>query len=159
MQGDSCNFLLDSTMLSVTSFNISTQNFKNMVRIVDYKERESEEGKVFFVLEIQGGIELVKSQNTNNFYATARKASVTSTFNEVTCKALIGTELPGRIEKQECEPYEYVIEDTGEVIELSHRYAYVPEELSTNEGISSSTIDDFVNRKTPIVDFAEVEMA
>ena len=130
-----------------------------MVRIVNFMERLSEDGKPFFALELQGGIELVKSQSTNNFYATARKTSVTSTFNEVTCKALIGTELPGRIEKQDCEPYDYTIVDTGEVIELSHRYQYIPEELSTDEGISSSTIDDFVNRKTPIVDFTEVEMA
>lgn len=130
-----------------------------MVRIVDYKERESEDGKTFFALELQGGIELVKSQTTDNFYATARKTSITSTFSEETCKALIGSELPGRIEKQECESYEYTIEDTGEVIELSHRYQYVPEELSTQEGVSSSTIDDFVNSKTPIVDFTEVEPA
>ena len=129
-----------------------------MVRIVDYKERESEDGKVFFALELQGGIELVKSQSTNSFYATARKTSVTSTFNEATCKALIGTELPGRIEKQECESFDYTIADTGEVIELSHRYQYIPDEPSENEGISSSTVDDFLERKTPIVDFAQAEL-
>jgi hypothetical protein len=27
---------------------------------------------------------------------TARKASISSTFDELTCQALIGTELPGR---------------------------------------------------------------
>jgi len=98
-----------------------------MVRIIDYKTRISEDGKEFFTLEIQGGIEMVLSQTTGNFYATARKSSITTTFNEQTCKALIGTEMPGNIEKQECEPYEYTVEDTGEVITLTHKYMYVPE--------------------------------
>lgn len=98
-----------------------------MVRIIDYKTRTSEDGKQFFTLEIQGGIEMVLSQTTGNFYATARKSSITTTFNEQTCKALIGTEMPGNIEKQECEPYEYTVEDTGEIITLTHKYMYVPE--------------------------------
>lgn len=98
-----------------------------MVRIIDYKTRTSEDGKQFFTLEIQGGIEMVLSQTTGNFYATARKSSITTTFNEQTCKALIGTEMPGGIEKQECEPYEYTVEDTGEIITLTHKYMYVPE--------------------------------
>ena len=95
-----------------------------MVRIIDYKTRTSEDGKQFFTLEIQGGIEMVLSQTTGNFYATARKSSITTTFNEQTCKALIGTEMPGNIEKQECEPYEYTVEDTGEIITLTHKYMY-----------------------------------
>ena len=98
-----------------------------MVRIIDYKTRTSEDGKEFFTLEIQGGIEMVLSQTTGNFYATARKSSITTTFNEQTCKALIGTEMPGNIEKQECEPYEYTVEDTGEIITLTHKYMYIPE--------------------------------
>ncbi len=98
-----------------------------MVRIIDYKTRTSEGGKQFFTLEIQGGIEMVLSQTTGNFYATARKSSITTTFNEQTCKALIGTEMPGNIEKKECEPYEYTVEDTGEIITLTHKYMYVPE--------------------------------
>lgn len=98
-----------------------------MVRIIDYKTRTSEDGKQFFTLEIQGGIEMVLSQTTSNFYATARKSSITTTFNEQTCKALIGTEMPGNIEKQECDAFEYTIEDTGEIITLTHKYMYVPE--------------------------------
>ncbi|WP_282136023.1 hypothetical protein [Seonamhaeicola maritimus] len=124
-----------------------------MVRIVNYKERLSEDGDAFLVLELQGGIEFVKSQSSNNFYATARKATVTSTFDEATCKALIGAELPGNIIKQECEPYEYVIEDTGEVIELSHRYQYIPEDApveTQEEEMSNSTIEDFVDVKEAV---------
>lgn len=99
-----------------------------MVRIVDFKDRTSEDGKTFFALEIQGEMETVLSQKTGQYYATARKTSITSTFTEETCKSLIGKELPGRIEKQDCDTYEYTIEDTGETIKLAHKYVYIPEE-------------------------------
>jgi len=34
----------------------------------------------------------------------------------------------GKVIKQQCEPYEYTIKETGEIIELSHKYVYVTEE-------------------------------
>ena len=98
-----------------------------MVRIIDYKERTNSEGEVFFALILQGGLELVKSQETGRYYATAKGASITSTFTEEVCKSLIGEEIPGSIKKVECEPYEYTIQETGEVIELSHRWEYFKE--------------------------------
>jgi len=105
-----------------------------MVRIVNYKERQVEDGRIFFVLELQGGVEMVMSQETNQFYATAKRAFITSTFDEETCKALLGTSMPGKIEKQECEPYQYTVKETGEMIILNHRYVYMPEvESPANE--------------------------
>lgn len=98
-----------------------------MVRIVNYLKRQTEEGKLFFVLEIQSGIEMALSSKTGQFYATAKKASISSTFDEETCIALVGTEMPGTIDKIECEPFEYVIKETGELITLNHRYRFVPE--------------------------------
>lgn len=117
-----------------------------MVRIVNYQQRQTESGKVFFVLEIQGGIEMIKSQETGKFYVTARKALMPSTFDEQTCKALIGSEIPGAVEKVACAPYEYVIKDTGEVITLSHRFEYVEESKSTTQKVEKShmTIDGFM---------------
>jgi len=98
-----------------------------MVRIINYKERNKEDGTSFFVLELQGGIEMVQSKETGNFYATAKKAFIPSTFDEQTCVALIGTDMPGSISKEECEPYDYVVKETGEEITLYHRWVYVPE--------------------------------
>lgn len=117
-----------------------------MVRIINYIQRFTEAGDSFFVLELQGGIQMVKSKETNKFYITAKKATVPSTFDEATCKSLIGSELPGEVVKVETEPYEYTIKETGEVIELSHRYEYQEEERESNSSIekSESTIDDFV---------------
>lgn len=97
-----------------------------MVKIISYKERLSGEGKPFMALVLQGGVEIIHSA-TGGMYATVRKATVASTFDEETCKSLIGTEIPGTIEKMDCEPYQYTVEKTGEVITLSHRYVYLAE--------------------------------
>ena len=104
-----------------------------MVRVIGYHENQKLDGEKFYSLSIQGGIEMVRSQQTGSFYATARKARVTTTFDEATCESLIGTEIPGRILKVECEPYEYTVEETGEVIELNYSYEYQPDELESQE--------------------------
>lgn len=113
-----------------------------MVRIVNYQKRTTEGGKEFFVLEIQSGITMVKSKETGKFYATAVKATLSSTFDELTCKALIGTELPGIIEKVECEPYDYVVKETGEIIKLSHRFEYVDENTVAQKAEQSKLLED-----------------
>ena len=97
-----------------------------MVTVIGYDKRQSEDGKEFFTLTIQGGVEVVESQN-GNLYMTARKTSIPSTFDEEGCQLLVGKEIPGNIEKVKCEPYEYVNKDTGEVFNLSHTYEYVSE--------------------------------
>jgi len=129
-----------------------------MVTIINYKERETDAGEVFYVLELQGGIEMVKSQKTNKFYVTARKATIPSTFDEETCKSIVGTEMPGRIEKVEVEPYEFTIKETGEIIELDFRYEYTPEEVEKEPSKierSNSTIDEFVKKENPVKFFSE----
>jgi hypothetical protein len=98
-----------------------------MVRIINYKERIKEDGTSFFVLELQGGIEMVQSKETGNFYATAKKAFIPSTFDEDVCSALIGTEMEGKIIKEDCEPFSYTVKETGEEITLSHRWVYIAE--------------------------------
>ncbi|WP_282112337.1 hypothetical protein [Maribacter stanieri] len=129
-----------------------------MVRIINFKQYTSDEGKVFNVLELQGGIEMVKSQTTDRYYATARKATMPSTFDENTCKSLIGTELTGQIVKVQTEPYEYTIQETGEVIELSHRYEYQPEvdKIPVVEK-SNSTVEDIMNLQSNDTKTSKIE--
>ena len=115
-----------------------TQKLKKMVRIINYKQRDKEDGTSFFVLELQGGIEMVKSKETGNFYATAKRAFLPSTFDEQTCSALIGTEMDGRIHREVCEPFSYVIKETGEEVTLSHRWVYTSKEaVKPNEAVNS----------------------
>lgn len=111
-----------------------------MVTISGYAERESADGKKFFALLIQGGLEMVLSEESGRYYATAKTASVTSTFDEATCKALIGTKLPGKISRIQCDPYEYTIRETGEVITKSTRWAYNPNESAVDEMIYEKAV-------------------
>jgi hypothetical protein len=97
-----------------------------MVTVIDYTKRQSADGKEFFVLNLQGGVEFQQSKNTGNFYATALKASITCTFPESTCKALVGKQLPGAIQRVECDDYEYTNPETGEILTLHHKCLYNP---------------------------------
>ena len=99
-----------------------------MVTIVDYKSFEKENGEKFFGLVVQGGVEAVKSATTGKSYFTARTATVPTTFNEVTCKNLIGSSLEGNVKKIECEAYNYTVKETGEELLLTHRFEYLTEE-------------------------------
>lgn len=97
------------------------------VRIIGYNVRKNKEGKEFIALDLQGDLVMVQSTETGRFYATAKKCSITSTFTEEVAKTLLGKEISGRIERVQCEPYEYTVEETGEVITLFHRYEFYPE--------------------------------
>tara|TARA_R110002051_G_scaffold88179_4_gene155433 strand:+ start:25592 stop:25936 length:345 start_codon:yes stop_codon:yes gene_type:complete len=99
-----------------------------MVKIVDYKTMSRENGESFHALVVQGGLESVRSKETNRNYFTVRQTTVPCTFDEDTCKSLIGSELEGSVVRVEVEPYEYVNEDTGQALMLSHRYEYLTED-------------------------------
>lgn len=98
-----------------------------MITVTDYKVKEAKDGRSFTLLELQGGLEMVQSQQNGRFYATVRKCTVSTTFDERIAKTLIGTQMPGKITRVDCEPYEYTVESTGEVISLAHRWGYWPE--------------------------------
>jgi hypothetical protein len=104
-----------------------------MVTVSGYAERQSSDGKSFYALILQGDMELVLSEETGRYYATAKQASITSTFDEPTCKALVGKKLPGKITRVVSDPYEYTVRETGEVITLSHRWVYNPNDAPVEE--------------------------
>lgn len=106
-----------------------------MVTISSYAERQSADGRKFYSLMLQGDLDLVLSEKTGRYYATAKTASITSTFDEPTCKSLVGTKIHGRITKVACEPYDHVIKETGEVVKLSHRWVFMPGEAAADEMI------------------------
>ena len=113
-----------------------------MVTIVDYKSVEKEDGENFLLLVLQGGIEPVKSQATGKMYFTARTVKVPATFDEATCRGLIGSQFEGTIKKVPSDPYEYTIRETGEIVELDYRYEYVTEveEIIKEQVINKSLV-------------------
>lgn len=110
-----------------------------MVTVIDYSLRKNSEGEKFFSLILHGGITVVKSKQSGKFYATSQKCSIPSTFDEATCKSLIGEKIPGTIQKQSCDQYEFADKGTGEIIELTHRWVYLPEGASMEEAIFEGT--------------------
>ena len=124
-----------------------------MVKIINYKKFTKEDGTSFCTLEIQGGVEILTSKTTGKMYATVRKTTIPSTFDEMTCQALLGQELDGNIVKMECEPYEYTVKETGEIIMLTHTYVYqkdkAPEQNYNLQGVLAQNHNFSVNEEVP----------
>ena len=98
-----------------------------MVTVTNYTTRTRKDGSTFQVLELTGGVELVQSQETGKFYATARKTTIPCTFDENIAKGLIGTQMKGDVVRVQVDAYDFVSPKTGEIIKLQHSYAYQPE--------------------------------
>ena len=112
-----------------------------MVTVKNVHLREGQRG-TFVSLELQGDVELVQSMNTGRFYATLRRCFISSTFDEETAKGLIGTKFPGKIARVEADPYDFTVPETGEVIQLAHRWDYIPhgEETITRNEVSQAEL-------------------
>ncbi len=83
---------------------------------------------------------MVKSKETGNYYATAKRASVTSTFTEAACEKLLGQDIPGSIQRVPSEPYEFTIPDTGEIIQLEHRWVYLAEGQTVDAAVQEEEV-------------------
>jgi len=106
-----------------------------MVTVKEIKKAENSKGEEFYGLIVQSGAVSVKSKKTGRVYFTAKTAFVATTFDEQTASSMIGMEFEGTIRKVVTDPYEYTIEETGEIIELSHRWEYVDPALELEEQV------------------------
>ncbi|GGG18221.1 hypothetical protein [Pontibacter amylolyticus] len=106
-----------------------------MVTITGFAKRMNSEEKEFNVLLLQGEIELIQSKESGRFYATAKTCSIPCTFNDLMCQGLIGKTLPGNIEKVQCDPYDYHIPGTDEIISLAYSYYYDPIERTMEQEV------------------------
>ena len=111
-----------------------------MVIVKEIKKAENSQGEEFYGLIVQSGAVSVKSKKTGRVYFTAKTAFVATTFDEQTASSLVGTEFEGTVRKVETLPYEYTIEATGEIIELSHRWEYVDPVLEMEEQVVEETM-------------------
>lgn len=104
-----------------------------MVKVIEVKELENNQGEMYYGLIVQSGVVPVKSKETGRVYLTNKTAFVPTTFDEETAKSLIGEQFEGAVKKVETEPYEYTIEATGEIITMHHRWEYYDETLDIVE--------------------------
>ena len=84
-----------------------------------------------FMMILDNGVwkEMPVKLATGRIYFTVRRATVPTTFDAGTCKKLLNSQIKGEVERVDCEPYKYTVEDTGEVLELSHRWEFRDEDL------------------------------
>jgi len=80
-----------------------------MVTIVEIRLNKNSDGEEFVSLILEGDLTMIQSKETGSFYATAKRASITSTFTEERASKLIGREIPGSIIREECESYLYTV--------------------------------------------------
>ncbi|MCE7043953.1 hypothetical protein [Dyadobacter sp. CY312] len=105
-----------------------------MLTITSYSNRtSSQDGSQYFALELTSDEPEIVMSATGRYYVTTKKCSMSSSFPESVCKVMLGKQIPGSIAKVECEPYEFTIQETGEVITRHHRYEYQPVEMGTPE--------------------------
>jgi hypothetical protein len=111
-----------------------------MVTVKGFHVRQGDNGQEYLSLELEGDVAFVQSQNTGRFYATTKRSFMYAAMDEATAKALVGSKMPGSIDRVPCDPYEYTVPETGEVITLAYSYQYVPEGVEKAElvGISKS---------------------
>ncbi|HLD52077.1 MAG TPA: hypothetical protein VJA82_02125 [Sediminibacterium sp.] len=113
-----------------------------MVTVTNYAVRKTKDDKRFITLELSGKVELVQSQETGKFYATRRRCSIPSTFDEHVAKSIIGTEIEGEIVRVQSDPYEFTNPQTGEVMSLAYSWAYQPVGETETIGETRVTIMD-----------------
>lgn len=111
-----------------------------MVTVINFKKVKNSKDETFLTLELQGEVEMIRAVNTGKYYAHARKATITTTLNEATCKALINTKFPGKIVKVVCDDYSYKVPNTNETIILNHNYQYIAENANVEETVFSGGI-------------------
>ena len=96
-----------------------------MVQVLEVVERTSSTGNTFRVVIVGSDAQVVFSKDGKP-RVDAVKAGIPSNLPTEALKALIGNKLPGKIEKQECEPYTFIGND-GEEVTLDYRWQYAAE--------------------------------
>lgn len=111
------------------------------VTIIKAFERKNKKGESFNVLVVEGGLTMVQSKKSNNWFAQSMRTNILASMSLDTCKSLIGTTLPGKIIKQKCTPYEYKTPNS-KIIKLDYTYSYVHEQpqIPMEEGNTSVTV-------------------
>ena len=96
-----------------------------MVQVLEVVERTGSTGNTFRVVIVGSDAQVVFSKDGKPRVDSV-KAGIPSNLPTEALKALVGSFLPGKIEKQECEPYTFT-GSNGEDITLDYRWQYAAE--------------------------------
>jgi hypothetical protein len=124
-----------------------------MVTVSGYNIRTNKSGENFIALDLVGSLEIVQSQVTGNMYATVRRCSIPSTFDENIAKMMVGSQIEGDVVRVASAPYEYVNKRTGEILMLAYSYAYQPK--GSKQLIGEGVVSDDIIHPNPVAEPAK----
>lgn len=129
-----------------------------MVTVKDFAINNNRSNETFISLILQGEPEVIQSKQSGNFYVTTKTCRLPSTLDEVTAKLMVGKSMQGSIQKVPCEPYEYTVSDTGEIITLDYRYEYSKEDVASTYNHFGKNTSDFpsINSQTNMLFVEEI---
>lgn len=104
--------------------NIVSESDKPTVEVVSIEEKTGTNGETFRVVMVVAPPSVYTNEEGKSFLASP-KVGIPSNLPFKDLKDLIGTKIPGKIERIKCEPYLWINPNTNEKITLNYQYKYV----------------------------------
>lgn len=98
-----------------------------MVKIIDAQTRvNSKSNEKYNVIVLLGDVQVMNSKSSGKPYLSAKKVTIPTTLDEAQAKELVGTTLPGVIEKVDCPEYEIKMPNSNKKVKITHTFQYSP---------------------------------
>jgi proteasome assembly chaperone (PAC2) family protein len=98
-----------------------------MVKIIDAQTRVNSKTKMEYnVIVLLGDVQVLSSKSSGKFYLSAKRVTLPTTLDQNQAKELIGTTLPGVIEKVDCPEYEIKMPNSNKKVKITHTFQYSP---------------------------------
>jgi hypothetical protein len=98
-----------------------------MVKIIDAQTRVNAKTKEEYnVIVLMGESQILNSKSNGKPYLTAKKVTIPTTLDQNQAKELVGTTLPGVIEKVDCPEYEIKMPNSNKKVKITHTFQYSP---------------------------------
>jgi len=100
-----------------------------MLKVIDAKTRvNSKTNEEYNIVVLLGNVEIQKSQSSGKFYLASKTISIPTTLTLNEAKQLIGTSIPGKIEKVDCAEYLVPVPNSNKKLKITHTFSYSPSE-------------------------------
>jgi len=98
-----------------------------MLKVIDAQTRVNSKTKEEYnIVVLQGNIEIQKSQSSGKFYLGSKTISIPTTLTQNEAKQLIGSGIPGEIEKVDCPEYLVPVPNSTRKLKITHTFRYSP---------------------------------
>src|ERR1035437_2475090 len=98
-----------------------------MVKIIGTEMKVNPKTKEQYnVIVLLGKVEILKSKSTGKPYLMAKKVTIPTTLTSDQAEELVGTSLPGDIEKVDYPEYEIKMPGSNKKVRISHSFQVAP---------------------------------